>query len=60
MNRHVRERMTALGVRNVALALILMSYTWNPASGRVPEEWWPTGSTTSSASTTTATSRPRC
>lgn len=43
MNRRVRERMTALGVDNVALAPILMSYTWKPASGRDPEEWWAPG-----------------
>lgn len=43
MNRRVRERMTALGVDNVALAPILMSWTWNPNSGRNPEEWWAPG-----------------
>jgi hypothetical protein len=43
MNQRVRERMTALGVDNVALAPILMTYTWNPASGRDPNEWWKAG-----------------
>jgi hypothetical protein len=44
MNRHVRERMTFLGVDNVALAPILMGWTWNPASGtsvyRNPDAYW--------------------
>jgi hypothetical protein len=40
MNRRVRQRMTALGVDNVALAPILMSYTFKAASGRDPDEWW--------------------
>jgi uncharacterized protein YfaP (DUF2135 family) len=43
MNRHVRERMNALGVDNVALAPILMGYTWNTKSGRNPDEWWEPG-----------------
>jgi hypothetical protein len=43
MNQRVRDRMTALGVDNVALAPILMSWTFNPASGRDPEEWWKPG-----------------
>ena len=40
MNRQVRERMTALGVDNVALAPILMAWSWDPRSGRNPDEWW--------------------
>jgi len=43
MNQRVRERMTALGVDNVALVPILMSWTWAPASGRDPDEWWAPG-----------------
>ncbi|NUP07037.1 MAG: hypothetical protein HOW73_13365 [Polyangiaceae bacterium] len=43
MNQRVRQRMSALGVDNVALAPILMSYTWNSVSGRNPEEWWAPG-----------------
>ncbi|WP_394824866.1 hypothetical protein [Pendulispora albinea] len=43
MNRRVRARMSALGVTNVALAPILMSWTWNPASRRNPNEWWAAG-----------------
>lgn len=43
MNAHVRDRMTALGIENVALAPILMSYTWKDASGRNVDEWWAPG-----------------
>ena len=43
MNQRVRERMTALGVDNVALALVLMTWTWDPASKRDPNEWWKDG-----------------
>ena len=43
MNRRVRQRMTALNVRNVALAPILMTYTFKPASGRNPEDWFAPG-----------------
>lgn len=40
MNVHVRERMTALEVDNIALAPIFMAYSWSEESGRNPEEWW--------------------
>jgi len=43
MNRRVRARMTALGVDNVALVPILMSYTWRAESGRDPDDWWAPG-----------------
>ena len=43
MNRQVRQRMTALGVDNVALAPILMSWTWDSRSGRNPNDWWAPG-----------------
>lgn len=43
MNERVRQRMTALGTKNIALAPILMSYTWNPVSKRDPNEWWKDG-----------------
>jgi len=43
MNKRVRQRMTALGVDNVALAPILMTYTWKPSSGRDPQDWWEPG-----------------
>jgi len=40
MNAQIRARMTALGVNNVAPLPILMTWTWDPASGRDPEHWW--------------------
>jgi hypothetical protein len=40
MNRRVRQRMIALGVDNIALAPILMDWTWESSSGRNPNEWW--------------------
>jgi hypothetical protein len=43
MNRRVRQRMTALGTDNIALAPILMSYTWDPRSGRDPNAWFAPG-----------------
>jgi hypothetical protein len=43
MQRRVRERMDALATENVGFAPILMSWTWDPASGRDPEEWWEPG-----------------
>lgn len=43
MNRQVRERMTALNVTNVALAPVLMTWTWASGSGRNPNEWWDSG-----------------
>ncbi len=43
MNRRVRERMTALGVDNVALAPVLMAWTWDSRSGRNPDDWWAPG-----------------
>lgn len=43
MNRRVRQRIDALGVDNVALAQVLMSYTWMDASGRNPDDWYAPG-----------------
>ena len=43
MNRRVRQRMTALGVDNVALAPILMAWTWDSRSHRNPDDWWAPG-----------------
>lgn len=43
MNRRVRERMTALRTTHVALAPILMTYTFKAASGRNPDEWFAPG-----------------
>jgi hypothetical protein len=43
MNRQVRARMTALGTDNISLAPVLMSWTFNPRSGRNPNDWWAPG-----------------
>lgn len=43
MNERVRQRMTALKTSTIALAPILMSYTWQSVSGRNPESWWKPG-----------------
>lgn len=43
MNRRVRARMTALNTDNIALAPILMSWTWDSRSGRNPNEWYGEG-----------------
>lgn len=43
MNRRVRERMTALGTHNIALAPILMSWTWTTQSGRDVNLWFAPG-----------------
>jgi len=40
MNKRVRQRMNALGTDNIALAPILMSWTFNPRSGRSVEAYW--------------------
>lgn len=43
MQTRIRQRMTALGTKNIAFMPVIMSYTWNPASGRNPEDWWVPG-----------------
>src|SRR5690606_5316024 len=43
MNRRVRQRMEALGTKNITLVGILMSWTWDSRSGRNPEDWWAPG-----------------
>ncbi len=40
MQQRIRARMTATGVTNVALAPILMTWTFDSRSGRNPAEWW--------------------
>lgn len=44
MNRHVRVRMTALGTKNVSLALVLMGCSFNSTASscpnRNPADWW--------------------
>ena len=43
MQQRIRQRMTALGTKNIALMPNLMSYTWEAISGRNPEDWWVPG-----------------
>jgi hypothetical protein len=43
MQQKIRERITATGVQNVAFAPILMSWTFDPRSGRNPADWWVPG-----------------
>lgn len=40
MQSRVRTRIDALSIQNVAFMPILMYWTWVPASGRNPEDWW--------------------
>ncbi len=35
--------MNAVGTKNIAFMPVLMSYTWNTASGRTPSDWWVDG-----------------
>jgi hypothetical protein len=43
MQTRIRQRITATGVRNVAFAPVLMSWTFDSRSGRNPAEWWVPG-----------------
>jgi hypothetical protein len=43
MQRRVRARMDALGIRNVAFAPVLMAWTFDTRSGRNPSAWWADG-----------------
>lgn len=43
MQVKIRERIDATGVHNVAFAPILMSWTFDPRSGRNPEDWYVPG-----------------
>ena len=43
MQKHVRERMNALGTKNIAFAPILMSWTWDGRSNRTPSDYWESG-----------------
>ena len=40
MNRRVRQRMNRLGTNNIALAPILMAWTWDPKSRRDVNTYW--------------------
>ncbi len=43
MQVRVRQRMNAVGTRNIAFAPVLMSWTYVSASGRNPSDWWVDG-----------------
>lgn len=43
MQSHVRARLTAVHATHIAFMPVLMSYTWNPASARNPDDWWVPG-----------------
>jgi hypothetical protein len=43
MQSKVRARMKVVGTKNIAFMPILMSYIWNTASGRTPNDWWVDG-----------------
>jgi hypothetical protein len=43
MQAHIRQRMNAVGTKNVAFMPVLMSYTWDTHSGRTPADWWVPG-----------------
>lgn len=43
MQKRVRDRMTALGIKNVALVGDFMAWTWDPNSKRDPDQWWGNG-----------------
>lgn len=45
MQTRFRQRMNVYGaahggIKRIAFASCLMTYTWNPTSGRDPEDWW--------------------
>ena len=43
MQQKIRQRMNAVGTKNIAFMPVLMSYTWQTASGRNPNDWWVSG-----------------
>lgn len=43
MQTKIRQRMNAVGTKNIAFMPVLMAYTWSSASGRNPEDWWVNG-----------------
>ena len=40
MQKKIRQRMTAVGTRNVAFVSNLMAWTFDSRSGRNPNDWW--------------------
>ncbi len=43
MQKQVRRRINAVGTKNIAFMPTVMTYTWNPASKRNPNDWWVEG-----------------
>lgn len=43
MQKHIRDRMKALGTKHIAFMPTLMSWTWDSRSGRVPADYWVDG-----------------
>jgi hypothetical protein len=43
MQIHVKDRMIALNTKNIAFMPILMTWTWDSRSGRIPTDWWVDG-----------------
>lgn len=43
MQSKVRQRMNALGTKNIAFMPVLMAWTWDSSSNRKPEDWWVPG-----------------
>lgn len=43
MQSKVRQRMNALGTKNIAFMPVLMAWTWDTSSNRKPEDWWVPG-----------------
>jgi hypothetical protein len=43
MQVKIRQRMIAVGTKNIGFMPILMTYTWSPASNRTPSDWWVDG-----------------
>ncbi len=43
MQKHVRDRMNALGTKHIAFLPTLMSWTWDSRSGRNPSDYWVAG-----------------
>lgn len=40
MQKHVRDRMNAIGTKNIAFMPTLMAWTFDSRSGRNPNDWW--------------------
>lgn len=43
MQTRIRQRMNAIGTKNIAFMPVVMTYTWETASKRDPDAWWVDG-----------------